>query len=85
MVERDVPQDPVPLEDRLEQLRSVGPEPERDPAPIDPDVPEGDALEQAEEVDPGPRPTTPARGFEVPEADAWEQAIEVPVDDEDRP
>lgn len=81
MVERDESLDPVPLEDRLDQAQSVGPEPERTPLSGRPEVPEADALEQAEEVDPGPLPGEPALGFEVPEADACDQAIEVPFDD----
>jgi hypothetical protein len=80
-VERGVPPDPVPLEDRLEQAETVGPERGREPLPDRADVPEADALEQAQEVEPGPRSREPARGFEVPEADAWDQAIEVPIDD----
>ena len=80
-VDRDVPSDPVPLEDRLEQAEPVGPEPGQETLPDRPDVPEADALEQAQEVEPGPRPREPALGFEIPEADAWDQAIEVPIDD----
>lgn len=80
-MEQDVSRDPVPLADRLEQDRHVGPEPVRPPLPGRPEVPEADALEQAEEVEPGPRADRPARGFEVPEADAMDQAIDVPIDD----
>jgi hypothetical protein len=80
--ERDLWQDEVPLEDRLEQAQAAAPEPQRAPLPSRSDVPEADALEQAEEVEPGPLRGRPASGFEVPEADATDQAAEIPIDEE---